>query len=515
MDSRSMSDHTVNAVPARGFNAPLWIVLGALVLTVLLYWPTSVELTSRWGRWSEPYAHGWVVLAVTIWLIWRDRANLTAVPLRPPVGGWLLVALGSVAWFIGYSAGLMAATVLALPMLVLVTVWAAGGMALTRRVAVPLLLLYAAVPIWEVFGGFLQCMTAEVNGWLASVVGIPATMQEYVIHIPAGSFAVEGGCSGLNYFVTAVFIAVVLGEIDRDDLRSRLLLIGIAAALAIVINWLRVFAIIVAGHLTNMQHYLVRVDHYKFGWVLFAFVLVFYFWLASRLPRRSAADSASAQAVPIVSGGHRARSVGLTVIALAIGPVRLLAQELAPVPAFASVTPPVIPGWVGPERYLSDWRPAFANADKEFLVAYIGADKREVAVCWAAYHSQRQGKELRGYGNSTAGPGRRVMSSDSRQVTLNGHAYAVTEQVLADLSGVESVVWFLYAVDGQPDPMGLTSQLAYGLRSLWDPPTASVVALAADCRPDCAAARASLESMAPKALPLLLEGQSAGTAVAN
>ena len=52
--------------------------------------------------------------------------------------------------------------------------------------------------------------------------------------------------------------------------------------------------------------------------------------------------------------------------------------------------------------------------------------------------------------------------------------------------------------------MNLQDQLLYGVRSLVDAPTASVVAFATDCREDCAQARPRLEALAMQALPELL-----------
>jgi exosortase A len=515
MDRRSASADSTAAGASPGFNAPLWIVLGALALTAILYWPTSLELISRWGGTSDPYAHGWLVVGVTVWLTWRDRASLASTPVAPARGGWLLVALGSLGWFVVYRAGLMVATTLALPALVLCAVWAAGGLALARRVALPVLLLYMAIPVWDVMVGPLQWMTAAVNGWLTRLVGIPVVMQEFTILIPAGTFEIVGGCSGLNYFVTAVFIAVVLGELDRDDLRSRCLLVAVAVGLAIVTNWLRVFIIIVAGHLTNMQHYLVRADHYKFGWLLFAVALVGFFWLASRLPRRGQVEPASRPepaATPAIGAQH---ALVYTAMALALGPARLLAQSLAPAPVVETIAPPAIPGWDGPTQSQSGWQPVFVNADEEMLVAYMGADRQEVAVYRALYRLQHQGKELRGYGNTVAGPGRRVLATDQRSVLLPSGAAEISEQEIGNSDVRRSLVWSLYTTDGQPDPMGLQGQLAYGVASLWRPPVVSVIALATDCRSDCALARDSLEALAPAVLPLLLAAPHSGSSVSN
>jgi len=73
----------------------------------------------------------------------------------------------------------------------------------------------------------------------------------------------------------------------------------------------------------------------------------------------------------------------------------------------------------------------------------------------------------------------------------------------------------VYAIDGRPDRMGLTSRVEYGLRSLLKFPTASVVAIAVGCDADCESARATLETFAAEALPDLLPGIERDRTVAS
>ena len=47
-------------------------------------------------------------------------------------------------------------------------------------------------------------------------------------------------------------------------------------------NWCAFFIIVVAGHLTDMQHHLVTDEHYSFGWYMFAGMM------ADLLPHRAA-----------------------------------------------------------------------------------------------------------------------------------------------------------------------------------------------------------------------------------
>ena len=74
--------------------------------------------------------------------------------------------------------------------------------------------------------------------------------------------------------------------------------LALMAALAVLANWVRVYTVIEAGYLTDMQSYLVRVSHYGFGWAVFAATLVVFFWLVTRFGPDAAAEPAYAPSAP-------------------------------------------------------------------------------------------------------------------------------------------------------------------------------------------------------------------------
>jgi len=501
--NRAPAEATSVATPRSRVNTPLLIVVGALALCALLFWPTSQEIVDLWGDTvRRRYTHGWAVLAVTLGLLWRDRHRLATVQLQPPRWGWLLLAAGSLAWLVGYNSGLLALTTLLMPLLALTATWAAGGWTLARVAAFPLLFLYFALPLWELLNPPLQMLTAVVNLWLTRLAGIPVIMDDNVIHIPAGWFEVAGGCSGLHFFIVALAIAALHGQVDRDDARSRAMLLALAGGLAMLTNWIRVFVTIMAGHLTNMQHYLVTVDHYYFGWVLFAIVLVGYVFLAGHLPRRARAERPAGPAPATGSSARVGAAVALAIAALAAGPAWSLVQPRGS--AVAAAPPPVVAGWSGPESSLGDWRPVFANADEELLVEYFSDAAGAVAVYRAVYRSQRQNKELRGFGNTVVGVHYRELEAEALEARAGSGAVPVVERRIEGRDGQLRLVWSLFAVAGEPTPMRPRDQVAYGVRSLFGAPPASVVALSAECKPDCDRARSALQAIAADALPALL-----------
>lgn len=73
-------------------------------------------------------------------------------------------------------------------------------------------------------------------------------------------------------------------------------------------------------------------------------------------------------------------------------------------------------------------------------------------------------------------------------------------------SGQELLVWSFHGVGDRLETPGVAGQIRYGVHSLFEPRTASVIAVAAECRRDCDTARAVVADFSARALPVLLPG---------
>ena len=257
----------------------------------------------------------------------------------------------------------------------------------------------------------------------------------------------------------------------------------IAAVFAVAMNWIRVATIITAGHLTNMQSYLVQVDHYNFGWVLFAVLLIPFFVLARWLERREG-DGVS-DSVP---GGERfppnaSLVIVSTVCVIALPPVlvwgRLVQNEAAPM----EIQLPALVGWAGPGEPLSDWRPVYHGADGEAQATYLrDGQSVEIYVNW--YQSQAQGRELIGYGNSVAG--RNVSQHYDRNyvdVTAGNDAKLpkIREILTSSQLGGRRLTWYQFVVGDVAETEVLRAKLRQGLRSVVGLDGTGLVAVSTVC----------------------------------
>ncbi|MFN3594424.1 MAG: archaeosortase/exosortase family protein, partial [Thiobacillaceae bacterium] len=90
-----------------------WLkALGLLGLTwaaiTLLFLPTAQSMVAIWER-SETYAHGYVILPIALWLVWRDRQRLATVETRPDARALIAVVGLLLLWLVAWAGGVLVA----------------------------------------------------------------------------------------------------------------------------------------------------------------------------------------------------------------------------------------------------------------------------------------------------------------------------------------------------------------------------------------------------------------------
>jgi len=454
-----------------------------LLAVVAACWPSFTALHVAWTDWNaSPVAHGYLIAAIFAWLLWRDAGlGMPARSRVPPIYMLALIAC-SLLWLFAVQAGFQALEFLVLPLLAWAALAASWGTSTARRAAFPVAMLYFAMPLWGLVNWPFQWATVYAVRFALRLFDIPAYFDANHVHIPAGTFEIAGGCSGLHFVVVGAALATLLGELRGDDWRGRFKLLALAIGLSVLTNWVRVFTIILAGHFTHMQHYLVTRSHYGYGWLLFAVALAAFFVLERRIPVRSpqAPPRQESQRAAAPAPGLSAISAPLVMVVLGI---TALWHEAALRPADARL-PPVAPpsGWTtGP----TGWKPVFSGIDLEQASALISPAGSRVDVYQGLYRTQRQGKELSGYDNSLVGDDQttsqytQVLGSVPRSILLVRDP-AQQQAVLATT--------YLVGESSFSDPTRAQWWYAWQALTRFRSPASRVVVLRARCMPDCEAA---------------------------
>ena len=459
--------------------SPATLVYGLCALGVASLWTTFSGLGRFWQNVYD-YRHGYLIAAVSIAWLLLLRRRIDASEVRPQSAVLPLLVLAIAAWVIAYHGNSEILQQLVTPAILLLAIFAALGREVAMRVAAPVAYIYFAIPIWDQLVPLLQMLTTAVTESALWLLNVPATVDSYTVTIPEGRFTIVEGCSGKRYLLVALAFAVLTVATQRLRGKRALLLVALAAALALVVNWVRVIVIIYAGHLTNMEHYLVAQDHITFGWVMFVPLLLAVTLIGRRLSRglsEHEPERPRALAGEAVRGAQWLLPAAcLCVPILAVVTSQRAAFDkprLGPLPIMAGE-------WQGPMPADPVWRPRFAAPADERLAAYT-SQRGTVQVYVNVYGQQAQGHELIFFSNS-------VVPAEHWNVLSSQRDAGMTVIVAADPADHRWAFAQTYAVDGRHIAVAALTQLYYGLLSVRRPVPSGTIALAAPCRADCAEA---------------------------
>ncbi|MFO1056657.1 MAG: exosortase A [Dongiaceae bacterium] len=253
------------------------VALGGLVL---LYRDTVAGMIVQWST-SSAYNYCFLVVPIAGFLAWERRGRLAALqpaPCWPALA--LLPPLGA-AWWIADLADLAEGRQLALVAMAVATLVVVLGARAARVLALPLLYLFLMVPMGELLVGPLQRLAAAAVEAALRLAGLPVFRDGVLLQVPTGWFVVEPGCAGLNFLLSALALSLLFADLLFRRWAKRIACVVLALLAALLVNWLRIWGLIVIDALSNGTSGLIH-DHLLYGWALFALATLGLVLLAQR-----------------------------------------------------------------------------------------------------------------------------------------------------------------------------------------------------------------------------------------
>jgi exosortase A len=473
------------------------LILLALLAPFALYYGTAASIVSIWNS-SETFAHGYVILPISLWLIWRRRANFSALPPTPYWPALLLLALLGLGWLAAHIGEVQFVTQYMFVAMFPVIALAVFGPRLAASFAFPLLFLLFAVPFGEIFVGPLIEHTANFTVAAVRAVGIPVLRNGTRFELPTGSWSVVEACSGVRYLISSITLGSLYAYLTYRSNKRRLLFVALSIVVPIVANWLRAFMIVMIGHLSGME-LATGVDHLVYGWLFFGLVMFIMFWIGSFWREDEAPAPAPVAATPAsVQAAGRMGPMVIAVLALvALWPAFAYYNEQANLnPRPVQLTAPAI-GW-SPAPAFAAWTPAYRGPSAQYSGVFK-QDVTPVSLHVLYYRNQGPYHTLISSVNYLAGPkdpwhelGNAGMTAD-----LGGRPLALRETRMAGPNGAHMLVWQWMAIDGHITSSNIVGKLWQARAKLLfrgDDGAAILLAAPYDTDPDTA--RAALRAFA-------------------
>ena len=443
------------AAKSASWRKHLLIFSGLLLAAMALFGASYWSMVTTWWR-SETFAHGFIVVPISVYLALRKRETLRDLwPRAEPTALLILVVLG-LAWVFGNAADVLGVTQLAVTAMIPALVVLVFGWAIARALAFPLAFLLLAVPIGE----FLVPPLIDITAWFTvhalQLTGVPVYWEGNRFSLPSGEWSVVKACSGVRYLYATLTVALLYVYLNYRSRWRQIAFVMIAIALSIFGNGLRAYGIVMIGHLSEMR-LAVGIDHFIYGWVFFALLMVLLFWIGSLLRGR---DSSSGERVAenrtgsTGVGGTMGRALvtafGGLVVLVVFPAWATHVESNTPNSVTAEVSIPQLQGgWKhASDDPITDWQPIYVNPTATLSEHYQkGSDA--VGLFIAYYGAQRQGSELINFQNVLVkeSDAWHIIGKRSAEVSVAGETQHVKERRLRSARG-DLLVWQWYWVNG-------------------------------------------------------------------
>lgn len=440
---------SVDARQAQTPGASLWLAGVFVVAALLMYLDTMLSMVSIWAR-SDTFAHGFLILPISLWLIWNRRHYLAAITPRPAPWVALLLLPVGFGWLVAHLVDVLVVQQLALVAMLIIGAWSILGHRLSWAIAFPLFFLFFAVPMGEGLIGPMMDFTAFSTVWLIQQSGIPVFREGLYFTLPTGRWSVVEACSGVRYIIASLTVGALFAYLTYQTWWRRGLFLLISAIVPVFANTLRAYIIVMLGHYSDMK-VATGADHLVYGWVFFGIVIFILFWLGSFFREDEAPpESVSTAASVAVQNPANSRALLLAFVAAllmaAIAPLstRWLSVSHS-VDAAAVVMPQPVGGWRQAVESSADWRP-LSRVNGGIHRQFARADDSVAMELQFADSASGEGEVI---GSSRLfveqdGPWK-VVDRATVPISVAGDRVAVDEAIVRGPSG-ELVVWSWYVL---------------------------------------------------------------------
>lgn len=408
------------------------------VFVLLVYHQTTWSMVSTWWN-LETFAHGFLILPITLWMIWERRAQLQEItPSASPLA-LLAVAAAGLSWFVGSLANVQVVQQFALIGLLISGVWVTIGTQAARRILFPLAYLFFAVPIGEDLVAPMMEFTASFTVELIKLTGIPVYREGLYFSLPSGNWSVVKACSGIRYLIASVTLGCFFAYLTYQSLAKRLVFIAFSIIVPIIANGLRAYIIVMLGHMSDMT-IATGVDHLVYGWVFFGLVMLLLFWVGGKF--KDPEPTVNAQLVAKTQQDYSGAGttwqntvVGLAALIVMVFPAAamVMAARDIPIPDQTLSVSGVESRWQESADAFWVWKPLMYGADRA-THQYFQEGQRFYSLSVGQYLDQRQGVEMVSYSNRILDKDLESWRQIERKTTdleLQNGTLRVTETVLS------------------------------------------------------------------------------------
>ena len=262
-----------------------------VTLVGVLYFPIFPQLLNNWGLRGHN-SQGIFIPFLLAYFLWAKRSELKETPLSSSYEGVLLILAGLGVYVFSRASEDLFLQGFSMLIVISGLVMAQAGRKMLKKTAFPICFSIFMLPIpWPVrtaVTSFLVAIVIKVIFFLIKVLGVDATMNGNLIIFPppTTTLAVNSLCSGIRSLIVFMLTSLALGYLFQKSVRKRVILFAFSIVLAICMNLVRVFLIVVSVSVFRLEA-LPRWLHDGSGIVAVIIGSLLLFWVNSAMGERN------------------------------------------------------------------------------------------------------------------------------------------------------------------------------------------------------------------------------------
>ncbi|MDP3652882.1 MAG: exosortase A [Rhodoferax sp.] len=449
-----------NILENRWRHALIALVL-SLAWIALLYRDSATSMVVIWSR-SETFMHGFLVIPIVFWLVWRKRLSIASHMPDPLIPALPIVAFAGLAWALGELAFTNSLTQLTFVALLVLAVPCVLGGSIARIIVFPLGFMFFSVPLGEFLLPKLMEWTADFTVIGLRLSGVPVYREGLNFVIPSGNWSVVEACSGVRYLIASLTVGSIFAYLNYRSVKRRAMFVLVSVFVPLLANWIRAYMIVMLGHLSG-NTIAVGVDHLIYGWIFFGVVIFLMFAIGAHWsePEQLVIFSTEPEFFRVKNAATVVKLWGATAIfavLVALPHIALWFIDRSPSTAVVPLTEPTTIGshWKIARPTAFDFTPAYQNSTEKIHASYVHQGQT-VGLYIGFYRKQDYKHKLVASDNVLVvrhDPRWALASSGERVIAFAHDLHAVHATELRGASLTESdltanlLVWKIYWING-------------------------------------------------------------------
>ena len=219
------------------------LLVGAFLV---LYLDTIIHIVGTWS--SNEGAHGPLIVAVCLYLIWLKKDDFKTLP-RYPVVSWgaFLAGIGCFIFFAGKISSTLLLQQISMVPFLLGMILLLRGWSFFRALFLPVVYLIFVTGFVETMLSNLAIYLQLASAWIAvqlfKLIGMPVILTGIIIDLPHIALEVVRACSGVSHLVAIMALSIPLGIMSKLPPLRKVFLVVASFIIGLFANGFRIFLI--------------------------------------------------------------------------------------------------------------------------------------------------------------------------------------------------------------------------------------------------------------------------------